>query len=268
MKPDEKSRKIILKAYWGSKGWKSRPEISEKDLAHLRHTGYLFRGNPAGHDEAVTRLVRARENVPKASVVDAFVSSLITRELEYRSPLGSYAHALHLHEHTFEPAAHLCSRLCATCGLPERVTADWSVLNFERIKWGGVRHDEVTFQAFDLEQLAEQEPREPIAEAWHVLGSILEVAAAKPQSVSGLKQALAAMLPSNDSERDVLCHILAYAGVLAPADCPAFYLTYVPFSRRGDGAPRTDQKYPLSWWRGGINREAVLFWFGELQPNS
>lgn len=211
MKPDEKSRKIILKAYWGSKGWRPRPEFSEKDLAHLRRTGYLFRGTPGSHDEAVSRLVRARDRVPKQLVVDAFVSSLSTRELEYRSPLGSYAHALHMQEHVFAPSEHLHAKLCATCGLSERVTADWSVLNFERLKWGGVRHDEVTYQAFDIEQMAEHEPRAPSREAWQVLASILEVASRKPLSVSGLKKALASALPSNDAERDALCHILAYA---------------------------------------------------------
>ena len=27
---------------------------------------------------------------------------------------------------------------------------DWNVLNFERLKWGGVRHGEPSYMAFDL----------------------------------------------------------------------------------------------------------------------
>jgi len=264
MKPDKKSKTIILKAYWGSGGWKTPPQFSENDVAHLRRTGYLFRSTPLTHDEAICRLLRARDALSKSAVVNAFVASLSTRELEYRSPLGSYAHALHLIEHAFEPVEHLHSKFCATCGLPPRVTADLSILNFERLKWGGVRHDEITFEMFDLEQLAEQEPRVPTQADWESLARILDLAASAPQSVTSLKRSLGSVLSSNDPERDVLCHILAYLGVLAPVDCPSYHTAYVPFARRGDGRPRSDQRYPLSWWTGGLNPAAVEFWFPQL----
>ena len=137
MKPDSKSKQIILRACWGSNGWRSRPHFTEKDLAHLRRTEYLFRVAQLSHDDAVARLVRARDAVSSAAVSAAFVASLGSRELEYRSALGSYAHALHITEHSFEPAEYLRTKVCATCGLPPRASADWSVLNFERLKWGG-----------------------------------------------------------------------------------------------------------------------------------
>lgn len=74
-------------------------------------------------------------------------------------------------------------------------------------KWGGVQYDEVTFEAFDLEQLIEQEPRVPSSSDWEILASILDRARVSPQSVTSFKKSLATLLPSNDAERDVLCAI-------------------------------------------------------------
>lgn len=47
------------------------------------------------------------------------------------------------------------------CVYEEYVNEDLNVLNFERIKWGGVRQGELLYTMFDLEQFAKEEIPEP-----------------------------------------------------------------------------------------------------------
>jgi hypothetical protein len=265
MKPDKKAIDILLKAYWSSKGWRSPPEFDFKDSLYLKRAGYTFRGRIWPHDEAVQRAIQARDAVTKDRITDAFVYSLLSRQLEYRSPLGSYAHLLHLESHQFERIEWLRSARCADCGLPEQANEDWTRLNFERHKWGGVDHDKLTYAAFDLEQFGELHPEEPAQNAWDILQGILKQARQNETSPTNLKKAISPVINSNDSERDVLCHILAYAGILSPENAPSFYECYVPFVKRGDPHPRSDQKYPLFLWRGGVNQTALNFWFPESE---
>lgn len=263
MKPDPKAREIILKAYWSAKGWRT-PAFSVKDHLYLQRTGYLFRGRTLPHDEAVRRAIDARSRVSKTLVVNAFVSSLGSRMLEYRSPLGSYASALHLREHPFERTPVLLSDLCRICGAAVSVTDDYSVLSFEQLKWGGLRHAQLAYEAFDLEQLCEL--RDPVTtEAeWQALATILRFASASPCSVTSLKKSMATVVKSNDAERDALCHILAYAGVLSTPGVPSFFDAYVPYDERHGGGRDSDQEFPLSRWRGGVSAEAIAFWFPPL----
>src|SRR5579884_1814516 len=151
MSTDSHALRILFDTYWSPAGWKRRPyETPPEDLAYAIQSGYMFPSQKLSHDEAVARARRAVQAISMQKVGDVFLASLTTRRLEWRSALGNYAVAKQLPDHTFMGD----EKWCQVCYAYKEQEADWNVLNFERYKWGGVRHDHVAYAAFDLEQLS------------------------------------------------------------------------------------------------------------------
>jgi hypothetical protein len=97
------------------------------------------------HDELIAAIVRLRNRVEPEKATRAFLGSLSTRQLHWRSSLASTAFANTISSHAYEAKAcggtvtHTSYR-CGVCGGSETYQdIDLNVLNFERIKWGGVR---------------------------------------------------------------------------------------------------------------------------------
>ena len=111
--------------------------------------------------EAQDRLLSALGNLNRRVVAaDAFPGSLSSRRLDRRSAFGSYAVFQHLLKHRLTFA----SPQRVVCGLyGEEKLRKLCVLNFERFKWGGVRHDQVIYAAKDLELSLGVEPPHPTA---------------------------------------------------------------------------------------------------------
>ena len=85
--------KILLKAYWSSEGWENG-SVSVDDFLIAKKEGYMFDyPKYISHDEAVKKLIDLVKKVDKNDVSNAFLYSLSTRKLEYRSILGSYYYA-------------------------------------------------------------------------------------------------------------------------------------------------------------------------------
>jgi hypothetical protein len=267
---DEKAIKLLSQACWSSAGWKENLDLSPADLAYLEESGYAPCAQRLSHDKCLSWALEVLTQVPKKCVVNAFVWSLGSRQLEYRSALGSFAHLHRMPTHRFTKTPGLHSAVCATCGFPpsrQISQHDFIVLNFERHKWAGVRHDEIDYMAFDLERFAYLPAVSPSDDNWALLEAILSAAAGPTtgKTTSTLKKQIRKIIASNDAEADGICHILGYLGFLAPPDHPGYDARYVPFEQREDGRPESDQEYPLSWWRGpGYRIEGVRYWFPRL----
>ena len=83
-----------------------------------------------------------------------------------------------------------------------------------------------------------------------------------------LEKALVGLLPSNESEREILINILGYTGILAVPDHPGYFRGYVtPGMWESPPHGFTDVDYPACWWQGrhGIDRAALRFWFPALE---
>jgi hypothetical protein len=141
---DKRALKILFDTYWTSRGWKREDEyrVSPEDFAYAKAQGVMFEPIKIEHAQILTRISNAISKLDCRRVADAFLASLSTRRLDLRSVLGSYAVFQHLPHH--DPNG--VGRRCGICGL------DWSVdlenlnvLNFERLKWGGVRHSNPTY---------------------------------------------------------------------------------------------------------------------------
>lgn len=160
---------------------------------------------------------------------------------------------------------------CTVCGMNEPPLKDWyddqNVLNFERHKWGGVRHTDEHYAALDLELFAREMPRIPTDADRDTLVNILNAVTALPPTArpGDIQKSLTPVLLSNKGERQMLVEILALSGVLEPRGFPSYRSAFVDpfFAANSRTNIRTDWKYPIMHWRGsdGVNASAVAEWF-------
>jgi hypothetical protein len=285
MPPDKKALQILFKTYWSPRGgWLGGTRPDAADYEYARQKGYMFDPVKLSHDQVVQRLLRARSRVILQQVSDAFVASLSTRRLELRSALGSFAYAANFPDHRIDSPTLAPSGItqCRICGMLDDEGArtsldptDLSVLNFERFKWGGVRHGKPLYAAFDLELFEQSERLVPTRDDYQIFTSIIETAQClPPRSRPGdLCKAISKLLPSNDPERRVLLEILALCGVLAPAGRPGFLEKFATADHVNRDAPndhKNDWGYPAIWWRGadGVNAKLVSLCFPGISKKS
>lgn len=158
-----------------------------------------------------------------------------------------------------------CS-ICGGLGLEE--TFDLNVLNFERIKFGGVRHQHALYNMFDLERLLAEGIPVPTQADKDCLKQILSAADNSPEKTipSKFVKEISPLLKSNVAEREVLVQILALADVLKPESRKSCFDAYVRPSDWEVGSPHSDWNAPAEFWRGkdGVNWKAVEYWFPDL----
>lgn len=271
---DKQAKNILFKTYWSAGGWidAAQRRTAPEDFEYAKSKGLMFDPVSFTHDECLAQTLALRDRIPTALAARAFLSSLSTRRLDWRSGLASLQVAQHLTAHPYTPVAtgqsygpngavtHV-SRSCGVCrDAQDSVIAqiayanvDLNVLNFERIKWGGVRHGNLEYTWFDLRELAAHPIPEPTEQDVALLRGILAmVAACEPNDGPGaLEQKLKPTLASSKAERQMLIDILACAGVLRPQS----------YDRTVNG--RSDWRY-VGAWRGqdGYSEDAVQRWFG------
>lgn len=235
---DKKARDILFRTYWSGKGWKEGRATNPDDFQYAKKMGLMFDPLTIGHDECVEKVMEIAETITPEQVVKAFLSSLSTRRLDWRSGIASYYIAKLFPAHQYMPVASgysfqdkkpiVTSYTCEICknlkygiiGSEKYVNRDLNVMNFERIKWGGVRHGDLLYTYFDLEQFQKEQITEPTTTDVAIFQNILEaICSCKPGDYpSVLRDKLKEIpdLKSNQSERAVMIEILACIGVLAP----------------------------------------------------
>lgn len=262
---DERAKKILFGTYWASTGWRSDRNITAGDFEYAKSKGLMFEPVTMSHDQQIEYAIHARDAVYASDVVSAFVASLSSRRLDLRSGLGSYAVARHLQVHVSTEHAGTCA--CRICGVSLHSSeVDLNVLNFERFKWGGVRHDQPAYIGLDLSRLSKLGSVRPSDADYLMLTEILASARKMPNSgrLKDLSKALAGVFPSNEYERRTLISILGYSGILADPE-RLDYRTAFPIcdQREYTSYAKDDWPYPVRWWTGsiGVNEEAVADWF-------
>jgi hypothetical protein len=136
----------------------------------------------------------------------------------------------------------------------------------ERLRFGGVRHDDLEYQRLDLGELLKMPIPVPKAEDWYMLRAILGAPAGLHPDCKAedLQRVLSGILKANRNERFVLIRILSIAGVFECPDHQGYFDGYIHPRRRILPAQRfTDWGYPAIWWRArhGVRRDAALYWF-------
>jgi hypothetical protein len=267
----KRALEVLFSTYWTSSGWKPADarSVVKADFELAKAQGAMFDPVKLDHDALVEEAIRLRNEIDPRAVADAFAISLGSRQLEYRSALGSYAALCNFPSHPWSD--HLPS--CGTCGTyvssPEE--QDLNILNFERHKWGGVRHLDPLYAVFDLQQFRTIERLVPKPEDVALLNELLTSLDSVPDETSAakLQKAVPLSLRSNKAERDVLIGILGLASILETSDHRGFLHEFVPADGRELPDRRfVDMAYPACWWVGkdGVNWEAADQWFSHLCP--
>jgi len=263
---DKKAQQILFKTYWSSAGWKSERTTTPDDFDYALKTGYMFHPISLSHDDIVDSVKNAIKKIVRERVSNAFLSSLSSRRLDWRSALGSYAIARNFLQHKF--SGKLTCNVCGEISRPKQ-TEDFSVLNFERLKWGGVRHLSPLYIAFDLEQFSKTDVAEPTPKDFEIFNAIIETAkslevSARPRD---LEKALSEIVDSNVAEREVLIQILGFCGILQPQKHRGFFESFVNYNEREERpVNKIDWSYPVIWWRGadGVNEDALTYFFPQI----
>jgi hypothetical protein len=265
---NKRALEILFATYWSSGGWKDewKQKVSPEDFAYAKSAGVMFDPIKIGHADALHRLIVARDATDARQVANAFLASLSTRRLDLRSALGSYAIFRHLHDH--KPV--WLERRCAICGTYlQRAKEDLNVLNFERYKWGGVRHDDPVYAAFDLELFAREEAPTPSREDEVIFANLIAAIDSAPAGTTAatLQRQWVGLFASNKDERDRITAMLGFCGILETLKYPGYRTQFIHNGdREVPNRHFLDMDYPACWWSRayGLNREALHEWFGHV----
>ena len=273
--PDKRALKILFDTYWSSSGWKGagslgwKPQTPPEDFEIALSAGTMFRPRQLTHAGAIKRAIELRDRIKPRDVGAAFAFGLEGGAVGLRSALGSYAVSLNMPRHKFKTSrgeAH-----CIICGdYPDAYgDGDVNVLNFERHKWGGVRHTKPSYIAFDLERFEAEYCPVNAETGMAMLRSLLSAIQQIPPGGrrSDLVRATKSIIPGNDAARLTILTILGYAGVFHVPNRRGFFDTFTnACDREYTSYSEDDWEYPIRWWSAGngINNKAVQFWFGRL----
>lgn len=276
---DKKAKQILFQTYWKN-GWIDDEDIKTNpaDFAYAKEKGLMFDSLTISHDDCVKKVIELANTIKVEEAAKAFISSLSTRRLDWRSGIGSYFIAQLFTLHKYSPAVSGHSyeddeivSTSYTCGICRDLkygvigddfykNQDLNVLNFERIKWGGVRHGDLIYTLFDLELFAKEQITEPTKDDIEIFKAILRAidSCEKGDYPSVLRDKLRDVpnLKSSKNERDVIIEILACIDVLKPA------------SYNRPTRSKHDWVY-VEFWRGEdkYNQEAVDKYFGKYLNN-
>ena len=110
-------------------------------------------------------------------------SSPVSPRVDWTGDLrwGALLSSLNLPAHTWSTDGG--SRFwCSVCGSHDgkKGPEDLNILNFERFKWGGIRHTNPLYIGFDLEQFSRQGPVVPTGADLAMMRQVLEAARSLP----------------------------------------------------------------------------------------
>lgn len=266
----DEGKKILISSFWSSKGW-TKSEITDEDFEFCKSQGYMF--DPPEiitHDEYMNRLSKVVQSIDSNDVAGAFLYSLSTRSLEYRSALGSYWYAVAIPEHQWPDSK---TYHCPVCGWHRWSDSDQNrhrglnALNFERYMWGGVRHTQGQYALFDLEQFIRLPKVTPTDEDIKLFSDILGcVSELNPdKKVGELQKILTSkkIIKSNKNELQILLDILGICGILSSSDNPCYADSFVDTYGRAPIESKNDFAYPANRWRAsdGINKDRMRIVF-------
>lgn len=274
----DQGKKILLKTFWNSKGY-CYLDPTPEEFALAVGEGYMFEGtNQLSHEETLAAVREVVELISPADVSNAFLYSLSTRALEYRSAMGSYwyAKAVPPHESQRPRRCGYCGWMDGYCDFTKlkkpmqsmpRHTLENSC-NFHRYKFGGRHHTDVQYALFDLQQFRKLTKVTPTETDRAMLRGILSAIGELPlRKKAGAYRDLLVkkkIIPSNRFEISSLIDILGLCGVLSTAEHPCPDVEFRGAQGVDPSEIRSDIAYPVNWWRAsdGVNEERFERVFG------
>lgn len=272
----DRGKQILFSMYWSGGHWK-KCNVPDEDLAYAKNAGYLF--NPPEyetHDSVLLKLKMILDNIDPKDISNAFLYSLSTGKLEYRSAFGSYYYAKAIPEHEID-CQH--SPHCYLCGWNARNSKqdvyenEYNIFSFERYKWGGVRHTSIDYALFDLEQFLKLPKVVPSEDDKSLLIQLLHcVKKLAPHNKAGALRTQIEkerIIKSTKDELTVLLEVLGICGILASRNYPGYEAFFTDEYGRAPTEHANDMAYPLNRWRAedGINTKRFTEIFGFAFPD-
>lgn len=234
------------------------------------------------HTETINRLKGVLAQIDPHEIASAFLFSLSTRRLEYRSALGSYYYAKAIPEHELMKslnevlAAH--ADHCYLCGWtawkkePDAFDLKYDLNLFDRFrhKYGGFPRSNISFALFDLEQFLKLPKVIHTDEDVHILKSILSCVDRLNDSdkAGKLRDAVVKekLLKSNRDEVAVLLDGLGICGILAGRESPSYDVFFADEYQRAPIEHKNGFAYPINRWHAadGVNTEKLIEVFGDI----
>lgn len=207
---DKKAKNILFKTYWTSSGWTNEENRKTKttDLSYAKEKGLMFDNLDITKPELIIKIKEIVSTISVKKVTDAFLCSMTNKRPDWRSGLASFENALRL----------LIDNNVSDFYFGHGQNIDLNILNFERIKWGGVRHNNGLYNWLDLSLLAKENVPNPTEQDVEIFKSLLTVISNSEvgETPSKLRDRLKDVLNISKDERHVLMEILGCAGVLKP----------------------------------------------------
>lgn len=262
---------ILINTYWNSQGWipKENQYTSIEDFRFAKSEGVMFDPVRLTHSEIVQRAKEASGRIDPEIVSDAFLSSFSSGRFDQRSALGSYAVLRHFPNHDFTLPPHSVSAMnCYICNKPASgFYQDLNVFNFERFKWGGLRHLNIHYAVFDLEQFLKNGRLKPTKKDVLLFQDLIRQIEDVPETATAehLPNLISDRIESDRVRLLILIDILGYTGIVRVENHSGFFNRYVTAGER----MRYNHdylNYPSFLWKGcdGINREALDYFFPQL----
>lgn len=272
----EKAKKILFKAHDIKKidGHWGQSTISDDEFEYAINKGVMFHNRPTTrHSECISKIRELLKVINDCDVANAFLYSLSTRCLEYRSALGSYWYVKNMpdHESTGERKCFIChwdTYNDLRCNYEFRNY--YNTLNYERYRYGGVRHTKIQYALLDLEEFIKLPSVEHTKEDVQILLQILDcVSELKPNNKAGSLQKIITskkIFNSNKNEVSVILDILGICGVLENKEHHCYSEGFFDCIDRNPPEETNDYEYPINWWqvKDGINSDRLKIVFPML----
>ena len=203
---DKKAKDILFKTYWTSAGWTDREtrKTDLEDFEYAKSKGLMFDPIILTHREFKSECEKLLSNCPIKKATSAFLSSLTNKRADFRSGIASYS--------------NLITLLNAGDNnyYDNDEDDDINVLNFERIKWGGVRHGQALYNYIDLKILQTEIISEPTKIDIEIFKNILQTInnSSPTETASMLREKIKDVWNVSKNERGTLLEILGCCGIL------------------------------------------------------
>lgn len=223
------------------------------------------------HDSIVQGLRNAVAGISPTQARDAFIASLGSAPLRFRSVLGHYAYAANFPDHRFEPGLGPQSYMCRQCGLPPNVNVTLDEEAEDRNK-GEYLVAEPVPAMLDLEDFKANAKPTPTPDDFATFDRMLAAIAKlrKTGRASALLKAWSFVPRTNKYSRDAMVATFGACGLLETIDHPGFLTRWVSFWEYEEVPSLSgEMKPPEAWWTAadGVNRAALDFLFNHKAIN-